>query len=67
MCFIWAYNVFKERRIDLARAKQNSERIAVFFSPEILQRLKDEAKTKGVSVSALVRMIVMERYRREEK
>lgn len=42
------------------RPKANSERINVFFSSDILQKLKDIAAEKGTSVSGLVRMIVLE-------
>lgn len=42
------------------RPKANSERINVFFSPDILQRLKAIAEEKGISVSGLIRMIVLE-------
>ena len=43
------------------RKKANSERINVFFSPEILERLKRIADRKGISVSGLVRMIVLDK------
>ncbi|MCX4256102.1 MAG: hypothetical protein OSJ54_04140 [Oscillospiraceae bacterium] len=42
------------------REKTNSERINVFFSPEILSELKKLAAEKGTTVSGLVRMIVLE-------
>lgn len=42
------------------REKSNSERINVFFSPEVLSRLKTLAAEKGTTVSGLVRMIVLE-------
>jgi len=45
----------------MAKQKQNSERINIFVSPELLQELQDEAELKGTNVSALVRMILMER------
>lgn len=38
----------------------NSERINVFFSPEVLKDLQEEAKKKGMTVSGLVRMVVLE-------
>lgn len=37
----------------------NSERINVFFSPAVLDRLKQEAAERGMTVSGLVRMIVL--------
>lgn len=42
------------------REKSNSERINVFFSPEVLAKLKKIAAEKGTTVSGLVRMIVLE-------
>lgn len=42
------------------REKSNSERINVFFSPEVLSELKRLAVEKGTTVSGLVRMIVLE-------
>lgn len=42
------------------REKSNSERINVFFSPEVLSELKKLATEKGTTVSGLVRMIVLE-------
>lgn len=40
------------------REKNNSERISVFFSPDVVNELKEIAKRKGTTVSGLVRMIV---------
>lgn len=42
------------------REKANSERINVFFSEEVVVKLKQIALEKGTSVSGLVRMIVLE-------
>ena len=42
------------------RPKANSERINVFFSDDIVQKLKELAHEKGTTVSGLVRMIVLE-------
>ena len=42
------------------REKANSERINVFFSEEVVAKLKQIALEKGTSVSGLVRMIVLE-------
>lgn len=42
------------------KQKDNTERINVFFSQAILAALKKEAEARGMSVSGLVRMIVME-------
>lgn len=46
------------------KAPENTERINVFFSPEALERLKAEASLRGMSVSGLVRMIVLEWLKR---
>lgn len=42
------------------RPKANSERTNVFFSPEIMNQLRNIAEEKGTSVSGLIRMIVLE-------
>ena len=49
----------------MPKQKNNSERINVFFSPEILDRLKRIADRKGISVSGLVRMIVLDKLNKE--
>lgn len=48
------------------RPVANSERTNVFFSPEIMERLRTIAAEKGTSVSGLIRMIVLE-YLAEKK
>lgn len=45
----------------MPKQKTNSERINVFFSPEVLERLKRIAERKGITVSGLVRMIVLDK------
>lgn len=42
------------------RPKANSERINVFFSSDVLGKLRAIALEKGTTVSGLVRMIVLE-------
>ena len=42
-----------------ARKSEHSERINVFFSTEVLNQLKEEAETNGMTVSGLIRMIVL--------
>lgn len=42
------------------RPKANSERTNVFFSPDVMRKLKEIAEQKGMSVSGLIRMIVLE-------
>ncbi len=41
-----------------------AERINIFLPPEILEQIKSEAKDKGLNVSALIRMIVIEHLQR---
>lgn len=48
------------------RPKANSERTNVFFSPEVMEKLRKIAGEKGTSVSGLIRMIVLE-YLAQEK
>lgn len=50
----------------MPQEKNNTERINVFFSPDVLKKLKSLANSKGTSVSGLVRMIVLE-YLSEQK
>ena len=45
----------------MAKQKTNSERINVFLPEELLIELKQEAKDRGTNVSALIRMILLER------
>lgn len=45
----------------MAKQKQNTKRINVFLPPELLEELQQEAENKGINVSALIRMILMER------
>lgn len=40
--------------------KENSERINVFFAPSVVEELRKEAQTKGMTISGLIRMIVLE-------
>ena len=42
------------------RPKANRERTNVFFSPDVMEKLRDIASQKGTSVSGLIRMIVLE-------
>ena len=49
------------------RKKQNSERINVFFSEETVKVLKSESENRGMTVSSLVRMVVLEWLRNERK
>ena len=49
------------------RPKANTERTNVFFSPEIMTRLRELAEKKGTSVSGLIRMIVLEYLAKEKE
>ena len=49
------------------RPKANSERTNVFFSPETMEVLKKVADEKGISVSGLIRMIVLEYLAQNKK
>ena len=41
------------------REKEFTERINVFFTPEQMEQIKQEANKVGLSVSAYVRMVIM--------
>ena len=42
------------------RVKTNTERINVFFSEDTVRQLKSESEKRGMTVSSLIRMIVLE-------
>ena len=42
------------------RAKTNTERINVFFSEDTATKLKEQAEIRGMTVSSLIRFIVLE-------
>lgn len=44
----------------MARPIENSKRINTFVTPDVLQKLKEIAKSKGMSVSGLIRMIILD-------
>ena len=46
------------------REKENTNRINVFFSDEMLEKIKQEAKEKGTTVSGLIRLIVYEYFKK---
>lgn len=47
------------------REKKNTERTYVFLPPEVLESLKNEAEEKGLTVSGLIRMIVLEHEKKK--
>ena len=44
------------------REKDNTQRINVFLTDEILEKVKQEAKENGMTVSGIVRLIVMKYF-----
>lgn len=42
------------------RTKQNTERINVFFNEDTVRTLKSESEKRGMTVSSLIRFIVLE-------
>lgn len=50
----------------MARPKENTERITVFFPADALDKMKQEAKRRGMTVSGYVRFAVLE-YLRENQ
>jgi predicted DNA binding CopG/RHH family protein len=49
----------------MAKPIRNTERINIFLPPKLLEELKEEAKEKGINVSALIRMILLDRNKKE--
>ncbi len=45
----------------MAKPKQNTEKIVVYVTPELLEFYKEEAEKRGLNISNLVRMILTER------
>ena len=45
----------------MAKPIRNTERVSIFLPPQLLQDLKEEAKEKGINVSSLIRMILLDR------
>lgn len=39
----------------------------LYFQNEILKKLKEKAKRKGLSMSSYVKMILLEKWEKEEK
>ena len=49
------------------RKKENTERVVFFVSEDALTELKDEALEKGLSLSTLVRMIVLQHLAKKKE
>jgi antitoxin component of RelBE/YafQ-DinJ toxin-antitoxin module len=47
--------------------EKNTERISTFLTKEVLEELKQEAKKRGLTVSSLIRMLILECIREKEK
>jgi len=48
----------------MAKPIRNTERINIFLPPQLLEDLKEEAREKGINVSALIRMILLDRNKK---
>ena len=44
----------------MAKQIENTERISTFVSKEVLEKLKQQAKSKGMSVSGYIRLLIIE-------
>lgn len=49
------------------KPKNNTERISTFLTQEQLEKLKEEAKRKGLTVSALIRLAVLDYIEKQRK
>ena len=43
----------------MPRPKDNTERVNVFFTPEVLSKIKEEAQKRGMTVSGYIRFSVL--------
>ena len=44
----------------MPRPKDNTERVNVFFTPDVLSKIKAEAQERGMTVSGYIRYAVLE-------
>jgi len=44
----------------MPKDKQNTERISTFISKELVDKLKEEAEEKGLTMSSLIRSILIQ-------
>lgn len=51
----------------MAKPKQNTEKIVVYVTPDLLEYHKQEAEKKGLNVSNYVRMILTEKMNNEKR
>lgn len=49
------------------KEKRNTVQIRVFIPPDAYQKMQEEAKQKGTTISGLTRMIILERYSEDKK
>lgn len=49
------------------KEKKNTVQIRVFIPPDAYKRMQAEAAEKGTTISGLTRMIILERYSKQEK
>jgi len=54
---------FQKGGQQMPRPKDNTERVNVFFTPEVLSKIKKEAQERGMTVSGYVRYAVLEYFR----
>lgn len=47
------------------RDKQNGKRVSSYIPDELFEQLKIEAKEKGINVSILIRMILLEHTKKK--
>lgn len=44
----------------MPKPKDNTERVNVFFTPEVLSKIKEEAQKRGMTVSGFIRFAILE-------
>ena len=49
------------------KEKANTVQIRVFIPPDAYEKMQDEAKENGTTISGLTRMIILERYAKKAK
>jgi len=45
----------------------NTERVSTFLSPEIKRKIEEEAKSKGLTLSAYIRTLLIEQVEKQKK
>ena len=51
----------------MPKEKANTERVSTFISKEALDKLNEEAKRLGMTVSGLIRFLILERLNAQTK